>query len=188
MHPGPLPEHYRYLNTAPTRKHKNKHKKHKHKDGTMPQETSLMGKIQSNIQLFNSCLSFFVCSFVALLNTLQIQALILTKRNIKNRNVMKTTKNEENVRKKRKGKNNDTVLNIRAVLIHSNLQCFSFFFFFLLLHLYNFHLFIFSFRSFIIFFNLISSFKGNKKKFIIFYFIILFNFFVGKKKRTNKHI
>lgn len=44
LHPGPLPEHYRYLNTAPTRKHKNKHKKHKHKDGTMPQETSLMGK------------------------------------------------------------------------------------------------------------------------------------------------
>lgn len=43
LHPGPLPEHYRYLNTAPTRKHKNKHKKHKHKDGTTPQETSLMG-------------------------------------------------------------------------------------------------------------------------------------------------
>ncbi|KAJ6648945.1 Mediator of RNA polymerase II transcription subunit 19 [Pseudolycoriella hygida] len=42
LHPGPLPEHYRYLNTAPARKHKNKHKKHKHKDGTTPQETSLM--------------------------------------------------------------------------------------------------------------------------------------------------
>lgn len=45
LHPGPLPEHYRYLNTAPTRKHKNKHKKHKHKDGTTPQETSLMGEL-----------------------------------------------------------------------------------------------------------------------------------------------
>lgn len=44
LHPGPLPEHYRYLNTAPARKHKNKHKKSKHKDGTTPQETSLMGE------------------------------------------------------------------------------------------------------------------------------------------------
>lgn len=44
LHPGPLPEHYRYLNTAPTRRHKIKHKKHKHKDGSMPQETSLMGE------------------------------------------------------------------------------------------------------------------------------------------------
>lgn len=49
LHPGPLPEQYRYLNTAPTRKHKNKHKKHKHKDGSMPQETSLTGKYISAI-------------------------------------------------------------------------------------------------------------------------------------------
>ncbi|XP_055691589.1 mediator of RNA polymerase II transcription subunit 19 [Lutzomyia longipalpis] len=39
LHPGPLPEHYRYLNTAPAKKHKNKHKKHKHKDGVAPQES-----------------------------------------------------------------------------------------------------------------------------------------------------
>ncbi|XP_059608971.1 mediator of RNA polymerase II transcription subunit 19 isoform X2 [Phlebotomus argentipes] len=39
LHPGPLPEHYRYLNTAPAKKHKNKHKKHKHKDGLTPQES-----------------------------------------------------------------------------------------------------------------------------------------------------
>ncbi|XP_050336709.1 mediator of RNA polymerase II transcription subunit 19 [Bactrocera neohumeralis] len=42
LHPGPLPEQYRALNTTPARKHKNKHKKHKHKDGAVPQETSLM--------------------------------------------------------------------------------------------------------------------------------------------------
>ncbi|XP_017486622.1 PREDICTED: mediator of RNA polymerase II transcription subunit 19 [Rhagoletis zephyria] len=42
LHPGPLPEQYRALNTTPARKHKNKHKKHKHKDGAAPQETSLM--------------------------------------------------------------------------------------------------------------------------------------------------
>lgn len=33
LHPGPLPEQYRYVNQAPQRKHKNKHKKHKHKPG-----------------------------------------------------------------------------------------------------------------------------------------------------------
>lgn len=44
LHPGPLPEHYRYLNTTPAKKHKNKHKKHKHKDGALPLETSPMGK------------------------------------------------------------------------------------------------------------------------------------------------
>lgn len=32
LHPGPLPEQYRYVNQAPQRK-KNKHKKHKHKPG-----------------------------------------------------------------------------------------------------------------------------------------------------------
>ncbi|XP_037934257.1 mediator of RNA polymerase II transcription subunit 19-like [Teleopsis dalmanni] len=42
LHPGPLPEQYRALNSTPARKHKNKHKKHKHKDGAVPQETSLM--------------------------------------------------------------------------------------------------------------------------------------------------
>lgn len=31
LHPGPLPEQYRYVNQAPTKKHKSKHKKHKHK-------------------------------------------------------------------------------------------------------------------------------------------------------------
>lgn len=45
LHPGPLPEHYRYLNTVPTRKPKNKHKKHKHKDGVVQQETSLLGNL-----------------------------------------------------------------------------------------------------------------------------------------------
>ncbi|XP_046740366.1 mediator of RNA polymerase II transcription subunit 19 [Diprion similis] len=33
LHPGPLPEQYRYVNQAPQRKHKNKNKKHKHKPG-----------------------------------------------------------------------------------------------------------------------------------------------------------
>lgn len=42
LHPGPLPEQYRYLNTTPARKHKNKYKKHKHKDGAVTQEQSLM--------------------------------------------------------------------------------------------------------------------------------------------------
>lgn len=42
LHPGPLPEQYRYVNQAPQRKHKNKHKKHKHKAGEIPsQETQV---------------------------------------------------------------------------------------------------------------------------------------------------
>lgn len=35
LHPGPLPEQYRYLNTTPVRKHK-KFKKHRHKDSSVP--------------------------------------------------------------------------------------------------------------------------------------------------------
>lgn len=37
-----LPEQYRYINQAPQKKHKNKHKKHKHKPGEVPggQETA----------------------------------------------------------------------------------------------------------------------------------------------------
>lgn len=58
LHPGPLPEHYRYLNTTPAKKHKNKHKKHKHKDGALPQETSPMGKI-SLLVLLNLFLKIF---------------------------------------------------------------------------------------------------------------------------------
>uniref|UniRef100_U5EJQ7 Mediator of RNA polymerase II transcription subunit 19 n=1 Tax=Corethrella appendiculata TaxID=1370023 RepID=U5EJQ7_9DIPT len=42
LHPGPLPEQYRFLNQPPIKKHKNKHKKHKHKDGILPQEASLI--------------------------------------------------------------------------------------------------------------------------------------------------
>lgn len=42
LHPGPLPEQYRYLNATPTRKHHNKYKKHKHKDGAMAPEASLI--------------------------------------------------------------------------------------------------------------------------------------------------
>jgi len=43
LHPGPLPEQYRYANQAPIKKHKNKHKKHKHKEGGTPsQETVVM--------------------------------------------------------------------------------------------------------------------------------------------------
>lgn len=38
LHPGPLPEQYRYLNTTPARKHKNKYKKHRHKDSTVAAE------------------------------------------------------------------------------------------------------------------------------------------------------
>ncbi|VEN44270.1 unnamed protein product [Callosobruchus maculatus] len=42
LHPGPLPEQYRYTNTVPIKKHKNKHKKHKHKEGGLPsQETTI---------------------------------------------------------------------------------------------------------------------------------------------------
>ncbi|XP_046390577.1 mediator of RNA polymerase II transcription subunit 19 isoform X2 [Ischnura elegans] len=33
LHPGPLPEQYRYVNQAPHRKHKKGHKRHKHKIG-----------------------------------------------------------------------------------------------------------------------------------------------------------
>uniref|UniRef100_A0A1B6C6N5 Mediator of RNA polymerase II transcription subunit 19 n=1 Tax=Clastoptera arizonana TaxID=38151 RepID=A0A1B6C6N5_9HEMI len=33
LHPGPLPEQYRYVSQAPVKKHKYKHKKHKHKAG-----------------------------------------------------------------------------------------------------------------------------------------------------------
>lgn len=40
LHPGPLPEQYRYLNTTPVRKHKNKYKKHRHKDNSIPIPTS----------------------------------------------------------------------------------------------------------------------------------------------------
>ncbi|XP_050310646.1 mediator of RNA polymerase II transcription subunit 19 [Anthonomus grandis grandis] len=36
LHPGPLPEQYRYTNATPIKKHKNKHKKHKHKEGGLP--------------------------------------------------------------------------------------------------------------------------------------------------------
>lgn len=35
LHPGPLPDQYRYLNTTPVRKHK-KYKKHRHKDSSAP--------------------------------------------------------------------------------------------------------------------------------------------------------
>lgn len=35
LHPGPLPEQYRYLNTTPVRKHK-KYKKSRHKDSSVP--------------------------------------------------------------------------------------------------------------------------------------------------------
>ncbi|XP_050501776.1 mediator of RNA polymerase II transcription subunit 19 [Diabrotica virgifera virgifera] len=42
LHPGPLPEQYRYANAAPIKKHKNKHKKHKHKETGLPsQETAV---------------------------------------------------------------------------------------------------------------------------------------------------
>lgn len=42
LHPGPLPEQYRFLNATPVRKHKNKYKKHKHKDSILPSESSIM--------------------------------------------------------------------------------------------------------------------------------------------------
>lgn len=44
LHPGPLPEQYRYVSATPPKRHKSKHKKHKHKDGAPPgQETPLQG-------------------------------------------------------------------------------------------------------------------------------------------------
>lgn len=36
LHPGPLPEQYRYLNTTPVRKHKKQKYKHRHKDSSVP--------------------------------------------------------------------------------------------------------------------------------------------------------
>lgn len=46
LHPGPLPEQYRYVSATPPKRHKTKHKKHKHKDGVPPgQETPLQGKM-----------------------------------------------------------------------------------------------------------------------------------------------
>lgn len=45
LHPGPLPEQYRYVSATPPKRHKSKHKKHKHKDGAPPgQDTPLQGK------------------------------------------------------------------------------------------------------------------------------------------------
>lgn len=53
LHPGPLPEQYRYINTTPVKKHKNKHKKHKHKEGgPMSQETQITGKFTTKILLY----------------------------------------------------------------------------------------------------------------------------------------
>lgn len=44
LHPGPLPEQYRYVSATPPKRHKSKHKKHKHKDGAPPgQDTPLQG-------------------------------------------------------------------------------------------------------------------------------------------------
>lgn len=40
LHPGPLPEQYKYLSTTPTKKHKHKNKKHK-KEGGVPTDTSM---------------------------------------------------------------------------------------------------------------------------------------------------
>lgn len=46
LHPGPLPEQYRYVSATPPKRHKTKHKKHKHKDGVPPgQETPLQGEL-----------------------------------------------------------------------------------------------------------------------------------------------
>lgn len=53
LHPGPLPEQYRYINTTPVKKHKNKHKKHKHKEGgPMSQETLITGNFTTKILLY----------------------------------------------------------------------------------------------------------------------------------------
>lgn len=52
LHPGPLPEQYRYVNTTPVKKHKNKHKKHKHKEGgPLSQETQITGSNDFNLSL-----------------------------------------------------------------------------------------------------------------------------------------
>lgn len=110
LHPGPLPEHYRYLNTTPAKKHKNKHKKHKHKDGALPQETSPMGEF--------FFLTFFLESnfyFKLFLNLQTLLDKILMRRNIKNRNDTKTIKNVKNEKKRKKGKNSDIVLNMLEV-------------------------------------------------------------------------
>lgn len=49
LHPGPLPEQYRYANQAPLKRHKNKHKKHKHKDsGNSASSNPALSGISSN--------------------------------------------------------------------------------------------------------------------------------------------
>lgn len=48
LHPGPLPEQYRYLNTTPTRKHHNKYKKHKHKDGAVAPEALIDASLDTH--------------------------------------------------------------------------------------------------------------------------------------------
>lgn len=49
LHPGPLPEQYKHLKTAPTRKHKNKHKKHKYKEGVAPGGTSEQSSLEGGL-------------------------------------------------------------------------------------------------------------------------------------------
>lgn len=45
LHPGPLPEQYRYVNQTPQRRHKNKHKKHKHKAGETPSQETQVAEV-----------------------------------------------------------------------------------------------------------------------------------------------
>lgn len=59
LHPGPLPEQYRYISSTPPKRHKSKHKKHKHKDGAPPgQDTPLQGNIIYMFMYITSCLYY----------------------------------------------------------------------------------------------------------------------------------
>lgn len=63
LHPGPLPEQYRYVSATPQKRHKTKHKKHKHKDGVPAgQETPLQG-IHSYICSYDIKCGFFKLEF-----------------------------------------------------------------------------------------------------------------------------
>ncbi|KAJ8934571.1 hypothetical protein NQ318_017270 [Aromia moschata] len=81
LHPGPLPEQYRYTNTVPIKKHKNKHKKHKHKEGGLPSQETTITDISSDTH----------------------------EKKHKKQKDMTTIKKERSEKKRRKGKNKNIV-------------------------------------------------------------------------------
>lgn len=107
LHPGPLPEQYRYLNSAPAKKHKNKHKKSKSKDGIAPQDTSMQGKRPVDSHLVSS--TYPVTPF-------QMPPYWRhTRRSTRNKSATKTTKSGRRGKRRRNGKSNATVRSILVV-------------------------------------------------------------------------